>query len=197
MSKRPKYADIEVVRLGVEQAWAYDRHLEHLSYREMRARALEQPERGGLGYDLSEHALAGLVRGYLATMRETLTEQRDAYVSRELADLDTQQRALTSVLARNIDTTETARVARDLGYGSTLALLEAEPEAAVPLPAGDLVRLLAALRAVGESRRKLLGLDAPIEAKVDITHRSAVEDELAAMLADVGNKSPEKVKAKQ
>ncbi len=196
MSKRPKYREIEAVRLGLEQSWAYGRHLEHLSYRDMRARVIEPPERGGLGYDLSEHALAGLVRGYLDTMRETLTEQRDAYVARELADLDDQQRALTAVLLRNIDMAETARVARDRGYDSALALLKAEPDAAVPLPAADLVRLLAALRSVGESRRKLLGLDAPIEAKVDVVHRSAVEDELAAMLADVGAKTPEKVKAK-
>lgn len=197
MSKRPKYSDLTAVKLEQERAWAYGRHLEHLSYRDMRRLAIEPPERGGLGYDLSEHALAGLVRGYLDTMRETLTEQRDAYVARELADLDAQQRALTAVLARNVDMAETAKLAAALGYDSALDLLNAEPERAIPLPAGDLVRLLAALRAVGESRRKLLGLDAPIEAKVDVTHRDGLADELAALLDDANLKTPEKGKAKR
>lgn len=197
MAKRPKFSDVDDVRLQREQAWAYERHLEHLSYRAMRARCILPPSEGGLGYDLSEHALSGLVRGYIDRMRETLTEQRDAYVARELADLDEQQRALTAVLARNIDTAETTKIAAALGYGSALELLNEQPALAVPLPAGDLVRILAALRAVGESRRKLLGLDAPVEAKVDVTHRDGVTEELSRMLAEAGIDPPEKVKAKR
>lgn len=195
MSKRPRYAELTAARLETERRWAYDRHLEHLSYRDMRRRVIEPPARGGLGYDLSEHALAGLVRGYIETMRETLTEQRDAYLARELADLDLQQRALTAVLERAIDWAATTRVAADLGYGSAVELVKAQPDLAVPLDAADLVRVLGALRAVGESRRKLLGLDAPLEAKVDVTHRNAVDEELAAMLADAGM-TPEKERAK-
>lgn len=198
MSKRPRYAELTSVKLERERAWAYERHLEHLPYREMRRLAIEPPERGGLGYDLSEHALAGLVRGYIDTMRETLSESREAHVARELADLDAQQRALTAVLARNVDMAATATVAAALGYDSALALLKAQPDAAVPLPASDLVRLLSALRAVGESRRKLLGLDAPIEAKVDVTHRDGVAEELAKILEDAAaSKTPEKGKAKR
>lgn len=197
MPKRPKYRDLTSVKLERERAWAYERHLEHLSYRDMRRRVSRPPSEGGLGYDLSEHALAGLVRGYIETMRETLTEQRDAYVARELADLDRQQRALEAVLGRNIDAAETAKVAAALGYSSALELVRAQPDLVVPLPAGDVVRVLAALRAVGESRRKLLGLDAPVEAKVDVTHRDAVAEELSRMLAEAGIDPPEKAKAKR
>lgn len=198
MTKRPKYAELDEVRLQREQAWAYGRHLEHLSYRAMRAACIEPPERGGLGYDLSEHALAGLVRGYLKRMRETLSEERDAHLARELADLDVQHRALVSLLEGNIDRHETTKVAAALGYRSAVELLNAEPALAVPLPASDVVRILAALRAVGESRRKLLGLDAPVEAKVDVTHRDAVAEELAAILDEAAKvKTPEKGKAKR
>ena len=163
----------------------------------MRRLVSRPPSEGGLGYDLSEHALAGLVRGYIETMRETLTEQRDAYVARELADLDRQQRALEAVLGRNIDAAETAKVAAALGYSSALELVRAQPDLVVPLSAGDVVRVLAALRAVGESRRKLLGLDAPVEAKVDVTHRDAVAEELSRMLAEAGIDPPQKAKAKR
>lgn len=197
MTKRPKYRDLTAVKLEREQAWAYERHLEHLSYRDMRRLVSLPPSEGGLGYDLSEHALAGLVRGYIDTMRDTLSEQRDAYVAREIADLDRQQRALESVLARNVDAAETAKVAAALGYDSAVALLKAQPDLVVPLPASDVVRVLAALRAVGESRRKLLGLDAPIEAKVDVTHRDAVAEELSKLLAEAGIDPPEKAKAKR
>jgi hypothetical protein len=196
MTKRPKYAEISATRLLIEQRWAYERHLEHLSYRDMRRLVIEPADRGGLGYDLGEHALRGLVVGYVESARETLTEERGVYIARELADLDLQHRALAVVLSRSIDAAETAKVAAALGYESLAQLLKEAPDAAVPLDARQITALLRELRAVGESRRKLLGLDAPLEARVEVTSRDGVIAELEAMLAG-NDKQSKKRKARR
>jgi hypothetical protein len=182
-TRKPRYAELTATRLLGEQRWAYERHLEHMNYRDMRRLVIEPVDRGGLGYDLSEHALRGLVVGYVESARETLTEERGVYIARELADLDLQHRALAAVLARSIDAAESAKVAAALGYDSLAQLLKEAPDAAVPLDARQITALLRELRAVGESRRKLLGLDAPLEARVEVTSRDGVMAELEAMLA--------------
>lgn len=165
MGKRPKFSDVEDVRLQREQLWAYERHLEHLSYRQMRACCILPVDAGGLGYDLSEHALAGLVRGYLDRMKPTLEAERDAHLARELADLDALQRLAAAAMRR----------AEDAG--------------------GYDERAAAQYLRIGAERRKLLGLDAPIAATVEVTHHDGVAEELAAMLAE--NDRPLKRKAKR
>jgi len=182
-TRKPRYAELTATRLLGEQRWAYERHLEHMNYRDMRRLVIEPVDRGGLGYDLSEHALRGLVVGYVESARETLTEERGVYIARELADLDLQHRALAAVLSRSIDAAESTKVAAALGYDSLAQLLKEAPDAAVPLDARQITALLRELRAVGESRRKLLGLDAPLEARVEVTSRDGVIAELEAMLA--------------
>ena len=192
MTKRPRYTDVKATRLLEEQRWAYERHLEHMSYRDMRRAALEPASSGGLGYDLSEHALSGLVAGYLESARQTLTESRETYIARELADLDVQHRALAALLSRAVDHAETTKVAAALGYPDAAALLAAEPGLAVPLEVRTVAALLRELRLVGESRRKLLGLDAPLESRVEVATSDGVDAELAAMLGE----TPEKRKAR-
>lgn len=197
MSKkgRPKASELIAVRVEREEAWAYARHLEHLSYRAMRAAALADPPHG-LGYDLSEQMLKTRVTGYLERMRETLTDDRDAYIAREIADLDEQQRALMALLVRGVDLKATTILAGTLGYRSAGELVAREPELAVPLDVPTTTLLLRELRAVGAERRKLLGLDAPIAARLDVTHHDAVAQELAAMLDEVERarpQTPEKV----
>lgn len=194
-TRKPRYAELTATRLLGEQRWAYERHLEHMNYRDMRRLVIEPVDRGGLGYDLSEHALRGLVVGYVETARETLTEERGVYIARELADLDLQHRALAAVLSRSIDAAESTKVAAALGYDSLAQLLKEAPDAAVPLDARQITALLRELRAVGESRRKLLGLDAPLEARVEVTSRDGVIAELEAMLAS--NDEATKRKAKR
>lgn len=199
MSKkgRPKRDALLAVKIEREEAWAYARHLEHLSYRAMRAAALADPDKGGLGYDLSEHMLKARVQGYLERMRETLSDDREAYVARELNDLDAQHRALMLLLAAGFDMAATTKVAASLGYRSAVALIDAEPELAVPYDVQTTTLLLRELRAVGAERRKLLGLDAPLAAKLDVTHHDAVAQELAAMLDELerNRKTPEKESA--
>lgn len=186
---RPKREALIAVRVQREEAWAYARHLEHLSYRAMRAAALADPPHG-LGYDLSEQMLKTRVTGYLERMRETLTDDREAYIARELNDLDAQHRALMRLLVDGVDLKATTMLAAGRGYGSAAELVKAEPGLAVPLDVATTTLLLRELRAVGAERRKLLGLDAPIAAKLDVTHRDAVAQELAAMLDEVERARP-------
>lgn len=174
--------DLIAVRTLREQRWAYERTLEHLSYREMRALANRKPKHGGLGYDLSEQALKGLVRGYRERMADveehTLAEHRE----RELADLDALHRQLAA-LATPIDLERAAVVAKHFGYDSIEAFVVDNPTADVWRDDGARIRALRERRAVGESRRRLLGLDAPVSAKVEITMRDAILDDLNAALA--------------
>lgn len=179
MGKRPRFSDVDDVRLQREQQWAYERHLEHLGYRQMRARCILPMEDGGLGYDLSEHALAGLVRGYLDRMKPTLEAERDAHLARELADLDAVQNDYTALAAAARHALRKGAAEGGIDLGAAKLLLEAN----------------ARMEAAGAQRRKLLGLDAPIAATVDVTHHDGVAEELAAMLAE--NDRPAKRKAKR
>ena len=179
MGKRPRFSDVDDVRLQREQQWAYERHLEHLSYRQMRALCIQEPSGGGLGYDLSEHALAGLVRGYLDRMKPTLEADRETYLARELADLDALQTDYLALAQAAKHALRSAATDGALDHGAAKLLLDAN----------------ARMEAAGAQRRKLLGLDAPIEAKVDVTHHDGVAEELAAMLAE--NDRPARRKAKR
>lgn len=50
-------------------------------------------------------------------------------------------------------------------------------------PDGVVLQALREYRTAGESRRKLLGLDAPAKTRTEVVNRDAVTDELNAMLA--------------
>lgn len=186
---RPKASELIAVRVEREEAWAYARHLEHLSYRAMRAAALADPPHG-LGYDLSEHMLKTRVQGYLERMRETLIDDREAYIARELADIDMRQRAILAPAEGGVDWPATTKLAASLGYGSALELVQASPGLAVPLSIADRAIIIREHRAEAKRRAELIGLDAPIAARLDVTHRDAVADELAAMLDEVERARP-------
>lgn len=101
------------------------------------------------------------LRGLVAGYRATHGEQtmtKAEYIERELHDLDVAQQLALASMQR----------AAEIGA----------------LDAGA-VKLYAEL---GAQRRKLLGLDAPIEAKVDVVHRDAVTEELNDMLKRAGRK---------
>lgn len=156
MSKKAKRSELIAVKVMAEQRWAYERRLEHYSYRDMASLVMRPVEAGGLGYPLSESALKGLVRGYRERMADVEAEDLDEHRARELADLDLAQRlALVAMRA--------AAQAEELDVTATTLYLKA-----------------------GESRRKLLGLDMPVTAKVDVTVHDAVTEELNAMLSRAG-----------
>lgn len=156
MSRKVSAAELVAVRTLKEQAWAYARSLEHLSYREMRRRATLAPDDGGLGYDISEGALKRLVSGYVESMREVLTLDREAELARITANYENRQRVYSAILSDPASTTSSRFAA------------------------------LNAMRLEDADRRKFLGLDQPVEVKVETTSRDGVIDDLNLALARLG-----------
>lgn len=183
MSRTPDSRDVIAVRVMQEQEWAFDQRARHVSYREMRRRVNLSRAGGGLGYDLSEHALKGLVNGYMERMRETLEESPDFYRTRELADLEDQYRT-AAAMAEAIDEAGTMLAAYADGYDNVEAYLAAGN---APAFRDEKVRLaaLAQLRSIGERRAKLLGLDAATAHKVDVTVTTALDAAVAELEAEL------------
>jgi len=167
MTPKANGTDIIAVRVMREQRWAYERRLEHLSYPKIRNLANRSERDGGLGYDLSEHALKGLVSGYIERMREVDEVDLAEHRARELADLDLEQRRLDLVASLAAESMVNARAIQALDVHAGKLVIGATRER----------------RAVGESRRKLLGLDAAQRIEADVTVHNAIDEELNAMLA--------------
>ena len=88
MSKKRRDPDeLLVARVVREREWAYGGWLSHKSWAQLRIEAQRPESEGGLGYDLSQHALKGLVEQARAE-RGDLHLDREAQVERELHDLD-------------------------------------------------------------------------------------------------------------
>lgn len=186
MGKKAKHAELIAVKVLREQRWAYERRLDHLSYHEIRLLSSAPVERGGLGYDISEHRLKGLVTGYRERMAEVEAEELDEHRARELADLDRVHRSLVSLIEDPVDRAASAPVAAAFGYRTVDELIANAPGSVIMREDKTRLAALAQLRAVGESRRKLLGIDAPQQIKADIVMHDAVTEELNAMLARAG-----------
>jgi len=184
MTRTPDSRDVISIRVMEEQQWAFDQRARHISYREMRRRVNLSRAGGGLGYDLSEHALKGLVSGFMDRMRDTLEESPEFYRTRELADLEDQYRT-AAALAEPLDAEATTLAAYALGYKSVAELLEDAPGSAVPQDPKVRLAALAQLRNIGERRAKLLGLDAATTHKLDVTVTDALDAQVAQLAAEV------------
>jgi hypothetical protein len=171
MTPKTRRDELIALRTLAEQRWAYDARMAHLSYRDMRRRVAEAPP-VGLGYDLSEHTLKALVAGYRERMTDVHAIDLDEHRERELEDLDIAQRRtdfVAELAAKRLAAVD------DLG-------VELLDEKAGKL----LLDATSQRRTIGESRRKLLGLDAPTQVKADVIVHDAVTEELNAMLARAG-----------
>jgi hypothetical protein len=80
--------EVVAVRVQREQQWAFERRLEHLSYRQIRIAANRPTDEGGLGHDLSESALRGLVQGYAERMRQSAEVDLVMLRDRQAAEVD-------------------------------------------------------------------------------------------------------------
>ena len=170
----------------VEARWAYERRTERLTYQAISDLSVASPEAGGIGRYLSLKTARARVRDYLDTLSVVDDETRDEQRAAELEDLARQQRAFTSLLPR-VDDAATAQ--RAFAMNTTPDVLhETRPDLLVLRDERVIVRAVENLRAVGESRRKLLGLDAPtaIHAEVELTNSDAIIDELNAALVAMG-----------
>jgi hypothetical protein len=188
-TKRPKgttTAPHELVDIAIaqEERWAYERRVERLTYRAMSDLSGEPLTAGGLGRTVSTATLVRRANAYRKSLILDERETRDEHRGRELEALDRQERALYTFLDP-VDQAASAAVARQLDM-SLDDLARIKP--ALLVPREDKVRIaaLAQLRAVSESRRKLLGLDAPTESSLTVTTVDATDKALADLAAQLG-----------
>lgn len=173
-------------RVEREARWCYERRLDRMTVRDIADISAAE-----LGYPLSHSTVARRIRHYHATMLELEGETRDEARARELELLDKAARTVAS-LADPIDHVATAKARAVAEY----ALKTQGAEYKGPMPDSPMLVVLTdpvvRLRAMqelvrqSESRRKLLGTDAPTEHKVDVTVTDAATAELNAMLAEAG-----------
>ena len=172
-------------RVEREARWCYERRLDRMTVRDIADISAAE-----LGYPLSHSTVARRIRHYHATMLELEGETRDEARARELELLDKAARTVAS-LADPIDHVATAKARAVAEYAR-----QHDPDYKGPMPDSPMLVVLTdpvvRLRAMqelvrqSESRRKLLGTDAPTEHKVDVTVTDAATAELNAMLAEVG-----------
>ena len=193
--KASSNTDLIAAQTMREREWCHARWLERMSFSAIR-RAANLPEsEGGLGYDLSEQAVKGLVLAARAD-RGDMTMGRDERIERQAAEVDERARAARNDFAAAyrkaaaIDDAIEAlresdeRILDPMGYANAMSRLVAKRDQ----HAADLERADKRLDAVHAREARLFGLDAPTEAKLEVTTRDAVADELNAMLERAGRK---------
>lgn len=172
------------VHTAQEERWAYERRVDRLTYRAMADLAKQAPEDGGLGRELSTATLVRRANAYRKSLMLEEDETRDQHRGRELESLDRQERALYTFLDP-VDREATNLKAIALGM-SVDELLVSRPLHAVLRDDKVRIAALAQLRAVSESRRRLLGTDAPAEAHLAVTTTTATDEALADLAAQLG-----------
>lgn len=183
----PKAGPLIEQRVMHERAWAYSAWMARYGYAAMRRLANLPPDEGGLGYDLSESALKGLVDQAKAD-RGDLTMSREQRIERQSAEVDERARAARHDFAAAYQRLATLDAAiagfevYDLETAMALRSMVTERNGI----AADLERADRRLDTIHAREAKLHGLDAPTEARLEVTTRDAVIDELNAALEAAG-----------
>lgn len=176
-------------RIEHERAWAYEAWMARLSWGAMRRLANLPASEGGLGYDLSLQACRGLVEQAKAD-RGDLTMSRADRIERQSAEVDERARsarhdfAAASRRAADLDRAIAAFEVHDADTAAMLRGMVAERAAA----GADVERADRRLDSVHAREARLFGLDAPTEARLEVTSRDAVAEELDAMLERASRK---------
>lgn len=174
-----------------EARWAYERRAERMTYQAIADLTGADRAAGGLGKSIGLKAIRRRVREYAETLAVVVDDEtRDEQRARELEDLDNQQRAFVALLGR-VD--EAASLQRAFAMNTSLdTLRESRPDLLVLRDERVIMRALENLRTVGESRRRLMGTDAPtkIEATVDVADDRAIKAELNSSLLSLGGVLP-------
>lgn len=178
-----------------EARWAYDLRAERLSYQAISDLSVAAPEDGGVGRYLNMKTVRRRVKDYLDTLSVADDETREEQRARELSDLDSQQRAFVAMLGR-VD--EAATLQRAFAMNTTVGTLrDSRPDLVVLRDERLIMRALENLRSVSESRRRLLGTDAPARAEVEVVARDGVLEDLNAALVSLGRVPVETLDAPQ
>jgi hypothetical protein len=171
-----------------EERWAYDARVQQrLTYREMEELSARPRAEGGLGRRIALSVLNVRVRDFRKWYVQIEEETREELRSREVEGMDVRQRAHATMLSR-IDRDATMLAARRLmGRHMTVeAALEECPEVVVLRDERIILAALQGMERVAAERRKLLGLDAPIELKAEVNVNAAATEDLAKALAEAG-----------
>lgn len=194
----PTSSSSELIELRVqrERAWCYARWLERRGFTQIRQLANLPESEGGLGYDLSESAVKALVLQAREAAGD-LSMGKDERRERQAHEVDERARAARNDMAqayRRADALDAAIASWHsddyesmADARSALARLVAQREGVdAAIERADRRLDLAATK-----EARLFGLDAPTEAKVDVTTHDGVTAELNAMLARAGRKPVE------
>lgn len=169
-----------------EARWAYERrHGDRLTYQAIADLSGADRRDGGLGRTMTISTARKRVAEYRDTLAVALDDEtREEQRAAELADLDRQQRAFVSLLGR-ID--EHASAQRAFAMNTTLDVLtDQRPDLLVLRDEKQIMRALENLRHIGESRRRLMGTDAPAKVDLEVLTRDAIIEELNAELVALG-----------
>lgn len=180
MSKSREIVDPRVDR---EQRWALEAFHARLTFPQMRALALEPPERGGLGYPVSLSGVKALVVAARAANGD-LSMGREERVERQSDEIDGRARAARYDLERAHVTLQTPPPDRgeffdSVEYRDALDVWRRQIEAATKLVESADRRLAAAMK----DERDLHGLNAPTRIEADVTTRDGMMSDLEAALA--------------
>lgn len=151
-----RQSELVAIRLLREQDWAYESWRQRLSIPEISRRSALSVADGGLGYGLSVQQIRTRLDGYRDRMRPVMEANVAASRERQIAELD-----------------ELSRLAQ-------AALAKAASGGTVDVAAAKL------LLDIHTREAKLLGLDAPASAVVEVVTRDAIIEELATELAALG-----------
>lgn len=169
-------------RVEYEARWCYERRLERMTMRDIADLTGRPRDEGGLGYALSFPTVSRRVRWYHALLLESESESRDEARGREVELLDKTTRAAADL----VDPVDRAATAKRRAVVASMGGDPDDPGNVVLRDDAVRLRALKLLTEVSESRRKLLGLDAPTEHHIDVTVTDAATAELNAMLAEAG-----------
>ena len=169
-----------------EARWAYERrHEDRLTYQAISDLSVAPVREGGLGRRMGLKTVRAKVAAYRDTLAVAVDDEtRDEQRLAELADLDRQQRAFM-VLTSPVDEVATAQ--RAFAMNTTPDVLrEQRPDLLVLRDERVTLRALENLRQIGESRRRLLGIDLPSKVEVEVRSNDGIMDDLNAALVAMG-----------
>lgn len=182
MSKPRFGSDIVDPRIEREARWCYERRLERMTMRDIAELSSLHPDDGGLGNRISTQTVHRRVKHYHAQMLKLETETRDEARGREIELLDKTSRAAADL----VDPVDRAATAKRRAVVASMGGNPDDPGNVILRDDTVRLRALKLLVEVSDSRRKLLGLDAPAEHNLNVTVTDAATAELNAMLAEVG-----------
>jgi hypothetical protein len=182
-------SDLLEARVQRERSWALQAWTSRLSWGAMRRLANLPESEGGLGYDLSESALKGLVLKAREDAGD-MTMNRADRIERQSYEVDERARLARNDLAEASALLRIPRPRRDEfdyidQWLEALAAWAKTREGAAKMVESADRRLDAAQ----EREAKLHGLNAATEARLDIVHHDAVALELDAMLERIDPRS--------